>query len=125
MAIPGLTACIYLDHNLHARLASDLRWRGFDAVTAQEAGLARATDEEQLAYAAGAGRVLLTYDVGDFAELAERWFFAGRHHSGIVIADELRGTRYGELLARVLRLLNSVTADECRDVVRRLEDFAA
>ena len=125
MAIPGLTARLYLDHHVNARLATDLRARGFDVLTAHEAGLAAALDEAQLQFAAKAGRAVLTFDIADYSVLADQWYRQGKHHAGIIISDELKGPAYGELLRRVLRLLNEVTADELCDTVRHLEEFAA
>ena len=125
MAIEGLTARLYLDHNLHARLAPDLRQRGFDVISAQEAGMASASDEEQLAFATTEKRVVLTFDIADFATLAGVWHGAGRHHAGIVVSPEIRGSAYPILLRRVLRMLNEVTADELADTLRFLSEFAA
>ena len=88
MAIPGLTARLYLDHHVHARLAIELRQRGFDAVTAYEAGLAEALDDDQLAFAAAQGRVVLTFDIADYVILARRWHAEGRTHAGIVVSEE-------------------------------------
>jgi predicted nuclease of predicted toxin-antitoxin system len=123
VAIPGLSARLYTDHHVDGRLAPDLRESGFDALTAREAGKSAASDEEQLEFAASEGRALLTHDIGDFADLARRWYLSGRHHASIVISGEIKGARYGELLRRVIRLLDAATADELADTVRHLEEF--
>jgi predicted nuclease of predicted toxin-antitoxin system len=123
LAIPGLSARLYTDHHVDGRLAPGLRERGFDALAAREAGKSAASDEEQLEFAASEGRALLTYDIGDFTNLARRWHLGGRHHAGIVISGEMKGARYGELLRRVMRLLDTATADELADTVRHLEEF--
>jgi predicted nuclease of predicted toxin-antitoxin system len=123
VAVPGLSARLYTDHHVDGRLAPDLRERGFDALAAREAGQSAAPDEEQLEFAASEGRVLLTYDIADFTDLARQWYLGGRHHAGIVISAEIKGARYGELLRRVIRLLDAATADELAGTVRHLEEF--
>ena len=115
MAVAGLSARPYLDHNMDPRLASDLRGRGFDATYAQEVRNARATDEEHLRWAAAAGRVLLTYDRGDFHRLATEWAEAGDHHAGIVISAAPPLLPYGTLLRRLLVLLDELSAEELAD----------
>jgi predicted nuclease of predicted toxin-antitoxin system len=62
----GLSACVYLDHNMDPQLARDLRAQGFDAVAAIEVDMRQATDEEHLRFAASAGRVLVTHDLKVF-----------------------------------------------------------
>jgi predicted nuclease of predicted toxin-antitoxin system len=123
VAIEGLSIRLYLDHNVNARLASDLRARGFDAITTYEAGNATKSDEEQLAYATAQGHIILTFNISDFSKLDQQWHEVGKEHAGIVISEELAGSRYGELLRRALRLLNTVTAEEMRGTLRNLAEF--
>ena len=53
-------------------------------------------------------------------DLVSDWFYAGRQHFGLIISAQLPR---GELLRRVLNLLNSVTADDMMNSVRFLEGF--
>jgi hypothetical protein len=69
----------HLDENVTSVLAASLRRRGIDVTTTGEAGLLAASDEEQLAYALRAGRVLVSRD-HDFLVLVGR----GALHAGIV-----------------------------------------
>jgi len=77
---------------------------------------------EQWSFAVAAGRALLTFDKdgGRFIDLVAEWFYAGRQHYGLIISAQLPR---GELLRRVLNLLNSVTAEELMNSVRFLEEF--
>lgn len=50
---------LYLDRHIMARLAVDLRAQGFNVLRTEEAGKDRASDEEQLAFAAQEGRSIL------------------------------------------------------------------
>ncbi|MBN1889890.1 MAG: DUF5615 family PIN-like protein [Thermoflexales bacterium] len=111
-----------VDEHVWRKLAAQLRERGFDAINVYEADRAGLTDEEQWNYAAAERRAFLTFDKegGRFIKLASDWFYADRHYYGPLISSQL--TR-GELLRRVLKLLNSITAEEMMNTVRFLEDF--
>ena len=112
MAVAGLSATVYLDHNVDPHLARDLDAHGFDAVAAQDVGMGKATDEEHLRYATSGGRVLITHDLKDFPRLAEQWYERREMHAGIVLVGQPPAVPYGALLRRLLALLNRRTADE-------------
>jgi hypothetical protein len=48
------------------------------------------------------------------------WFFASKSHAGIVISDQLP---MGELLRRILNLLNARSADDLKDGVHWLQTY--
>jgi hypothetical protein len=60
---------LYLDGHIIARLAVDLRARGFDVLTTEEAQLKAASDQAQLEFAATEDRAILTFNIRDFAVL--------------------------------------------------------
>jgi hypothetical protein len=113
---------LYLDEHVWRKLAVELRERGFDAVNVAEVGREGFSDEEQWRFAAAEGRALLTFDKdgGQFVDLVADWFYAGQQHYGLIISAQLPR---GELLRRVLNLLNSVTAEDMANSVRFLEEF--
>ncbi len=113
---------LYIDEHVWRKLAAQLRERDFDAVNVYDVDRAGLSDEEQWDYAAAQQRAFLTYDKdgGRFIKLASERFYEGRSHYGLIISSQLER---GELLRRVLKLLNSVTADEMMNTVRFLEDF--
>lgn len=121
-AASSLYIRLYIDEHVWRKLAAQLRERGFDAVNVYEVNRGGLSDEEQWSYAAAQGRAVLTFDKegGRFIKLAADWFYAGQTHYGLIISNQLDR---GELLRRVLNLLNSVTADEMMNTVRFLEDF--
>ena len=88
----------YADENVDARIVEALRERGFDVVTARDVRMLGQTDDAQLAYAADQGRVLLTFDRGNFRRLHARFVEAGREHAGIALLPQSR------LIARTLLL---------------------
>lgn len=67
-------------------IAARLRARQDDAVAAvDDASLTGSSDEELLAFAANAGRALVTANIKDFVRLAHRYRAAGRAHARLVL----------------------------------------
>lgn len=120
MAIGALSARVLLDEDVHPSLAAALRRHGFDAVHAKEIGRRACSDAEQLAFAAAEHRVLVTHNRRDFLALARRWWDRHHHHAGIVYA---RQAPVGELLRRLLVLLDELKAEYLRDLILPLEAF--
>ncbi len=114
---------LYFDRHIMARLAVDLRARGYDIRTTEEAAMDTASDEDQLAFATGEGRAILTYNIRDFAPLHEQWQSTGRSHAGIVVSQQMGRRQYGPLLQRMLRLLNHFSAVEMIGNLVHLEQF--
>ena|SRR5439155_10585662 len=120
MSNEALFIKLYLDEDVHPDLAEAIRQKGFDCQNAAQAGKLGVTDEEQLEYTAAQGRCLVTFNIADFAVLAKEWAKSDRHHAGIVVTAQVSRKGLGELLKRLLDLLNSTTADEMVDVFRYL-----
>lgn len=96
-------------------LVQALRLRGVDVQTALDAGLVGRPDEEHLAHAAAEGRVLYTFNVGDFMHLHGEYMAAGSSHAGIVFGDQQRFS-VGEQMRRLLRIAALRPAEEMRSV---------
>jgi predicted nuclease of predicted toxin-antitoxin system len=114
---------LYLDRHIMRRLAVDLRGRGYDVLTTEEAGKDTAGDEEQLAFAAAESRAIFTFNIRHFAPLDEEWQAAGRPHAGIIVSQQLGSRQYGLLLQRMLRLLDHFTAEQMVGNFVHLEQF--
>ena len=121
--LESLFVRLYLDRHIMARLAIDLRGRGYDVLTTEETGKDTAVDEEQLAFATAESRAIFTFNIRDFAPLHESWQLAGRPHAGIIVSRQLGSREYGLLLQRMLRLLNHFTAEEMVGNFAHLEQF--
>jgi predicted nuclease of predicted toxin-antitoxin system len=80
---------LYLDEDFHPDLADALRQHGYDCQSAAEAKLLRKRDEEQLEYAVGQGRCLVSFNVRDFMHLASDWGTSGKHHAGILVTPQV------------------------------------
>jgi hypothetical protein len=113
-------AKFFTDEDVYAAVVPALRKAGLDAVSTPEAGRLGASDESQLAWAAGEGRVLLTFNVAHFAALHATWLRQGRHHSGIVVSSQ---RPIGDLLRRLLRLAGTRDADALQDRLEYLVDW--
>jgi Domain of unknown function (DUF5615) len=121
--VPRLFVAIYTDEDVTADLAPALRWRGYTAQSTAEASNFRIPDEAQLTFATERGMALLTYNAQDFILLARAWYRDGREHAGIVISEQMSQRRFGELLRRVLRLLDALTAEEMHNRIVFLQQF--
>ncbi|MDT7602963.1 MAG: hypothetical protein QOF61_960 [Acidobacteriota bacterium] len=100
-------------------LVRALRLRGVDVLTAHDAGLIGYPDGEHLAFAAADGRALCSFNVADFMKLHLASLADGRHHAGIILAQQQR-YNVGELMRRLLRLVGTKPAEHMRDSVEFL-----
>lgn len=73
----------YTDEHVAKTVIKGLRQRGADVLTASEAGMRCATDEEHIAFSRKEGKVIFTQDV-DFLRLHA----GGTKHAGIVYASQ-------------------------------------
>lgn len=88
------------------RIAAPLRDAGHDVLSVdEERRLDGRGDEELLALAAAEDRVMVTFDVKDFPEIARRWAEAGRSHAGLAIVVGLDHSEFGEILRVLASLL--------------------
>lgn len=90
----------YVDEHVPNAVARGLLLHGADVLTTAEAGRIGASDDEQLAFAARAGRVLYTQDA-DFLRLHE----ARALHAGIAYARQ--GRTVGDVVRGLLRLYDA------------------
>jgi hypothetical protein len=99
---------LYLDEDSMQRaLVGALTGAGFDVLTAQQAGMRRRPDADQLALATGLGRACYTANVGDFNALHTIYMREQRQHAGIILlADQLLPV--GEQLRRLLNLSDAL-----------------
>lgn len=96
----GLGIRLYLDEDVQAEAAEQLRQLEYDVICCRDSGRSNQgiDDEDQLAYATELGRALFTYNVADYVALDKKWKAANRRHRGIVISDQLS---IGEVIRRL------------------------
>jgi predicted nuclease of predicted toxin-antitoxin system len=100
---------LYFDENVDVSVAAGLQRHGIDVTTARDQGKLGVDDEEHLAFAFSQGRVLVTHDVADFAEMHRRWLATGKQHGGIAVSNVVAP---GVLFRRLLRLCESASQTE-------------
>lgn len=108
---------LYLDEDSMDRaLVAALRARGVDVITAIEAEMLGRSDSEQLDYATRQGRVLYTFNRGDFYRLHAQYLTEGKSHGGIILAPQQRYS-IGEQLRQILELVSTKTVEQMENNV--------
>jgi hypothetical protein len=82
---------LYFDVHVPAAIASGLRRRGVDVLTAYEDGTTAIGDADLLARATLLARLLFTQDIR-FKSRAEEWQRSGRPFAGLVFGHPLHGS---------------------------------
>jgi uncharacterized protein with PIN domain len=100
-----------MDEHVHPAITKGLRLRGIDVLTAQDASMLGATDEEHLRFATRLKRVLFTND-DDFLRLHSE----GVEHAGIAYTHQR--TSIGHVV-RTLTLIHEILPAE--DMINRVE----
>lgn len=111
---------VYTDEDMYGTIARALRDRGYDAMSTPEAGNLGQSDPEQFHYAVLHQRAIVTFNIADFVQLHTEYLHADLEHWGIVVSKRLP---IGEVVRRLLNLLNGLTADEMRNRLEYLTDF--
>jgi hypothetical protein len=109
---------LLLDEDVHLPLAAALRKRGYDVAHVGELTRLGRSDTDQLVFAVRKARCLVTFNVGDFVQLHNRWLEAGQEHAGIVVSKQLP---IGESIRRLLVLLQNEDGDSMRGQLRFLQ----
>ena len=107
---------IYTNESVSIAIAEGLKRRGFDALSARDAGNLGLTDEEQLIYASKEKVIIFTHDT-DFLQIAAKWLDEGRAHQGIIYCHQKRYS-IGECVQK-LRMLTAVFSSE--DMANHIE----
>ena len=100
-------------------LVEALRARGVDVVTALDDGMIEREDEAHLDYSTGHGRVLYSFNVGDYQRLHTEWVSSERSHAGIILGRQQRYSVGGQM-RRLLKVMAARSAEEMRNRVEFL-----
>jgi hypothetical protein len=106
-----------MDEDVYGAVAPALRRNGIDAISTTEAGRRGESDESQLDWASNDQRVILTFNVGDFAHLHTTRMAEGQHHAGIIVSGQ---RPIGDVIRRLLHFSSILDAVSMRN---RLEFF--
>lgn len=106
---------LYIDEDsMNRALVRALRSRNIDVVTALEFGMISKADLDHLTLATTEGRVLFTYNVGDYYLLHTAFLTEGNSHAGMILARQQHYS-FGEQMRRLLKLVATRSAEEMRD----------
>jgi hypothetical protein len=115
-----MTIRLYFDEDsMRHALIHALRARGIDVQTALDAAMIERTDEAHLEFATAQGRVLCSFNVGDFYKLHTGYLAQHKLHTGIVLARQQQYS-VGEYMRRLLNLMVHLTAEEMQNRVEFL-----
>lgn len=69
---------LYLDEDVHKKIALSLRLKGYDVISAHEVQNQGIPDYKQLQYAISQQRAIFTFNVGDFNRLHKEYMQSGK-----------------------------------------------
>ena len=111
---------IFTDEDMHRGLAPALRAANVDAVSTPEVGRLAQLDEAQLDWATNQGRVLVSFNIGDFLALHSAWLRIGKFHAGIVVSAQ---RPIGDVLKRLVHLATTLDAGAMKNRLEFLGDW--
>ena len=115
-----LYVALYADADVQAQVVREVRKHGHDVAYAHELDHSQWSDEQHLVYAAANNRALFTHNIKHFEPLYQAWWNTNRKHAGIIVSAQMET---GELVRRLLKLLDTVTADEMVNNYKNLGEF--
>ena len=78
---------LYLDENISQLVAKKLREKGYDVISVHENHTQSKSDIEQFELAISENRAIVTYNIGDFIDLAKEYISRGKPHYGIILVS--------------------------------------
>ena len=106
---------LYFDEDVSVGIVENLRTRGFDVLSARDADTLGKSDDDQMLYAVSQQRAIVTHNRTDFERQHEKFLAQGLKHYGVIIAKRRKD---GEVAAKLLALLDQVTAEEMENQLR-------
>jgi hypothetical protein len=102
---------LYFDEDAGKRsVVEALRNQNIDVITTLEAKNIQLPDSEQLIWATQQGRVIYSFNMGDFCRLHKFYMAQSMNHSGIIVAAKQRYS-VGEQVKAILNLLAVQSAE--------------
>ena len=80
---------LYLDEDVHKKVAAALRIKGYDVVSAHELKNWGISDLQQLEYAVSQRRAVFTFNSGDFIRLHKEYIQNKKSHFGILLSKQI------------------------------------
>lgn len=105
----------YLDEDVGPRVAAVARGLGLDVIATQEIGRAGQSDHDQLRFAAGEQRILVTFNRNDFIRWSIEFFRGGLPHAGVLILSRSLPRDQPERIAHALAGWAAAASTRFRD----------
>ena len=103
---------LYLDEDVHKKIALSLRLKGYDVISAHEVQNQGLPDYKQLQYAISEQRTIFSFNVGDFDRLHKEYMQRGKEHFGILLSKQIP---FSETLKRLTKFLFTHSAREIKN----------
>ena len=103
---------LYLDEDVHKKVASALRLKGYAVISAHEVQKQSLADYQQLEYSISEQMAIFTFNAGDFKRLHEEYMKAGKNHFGILVSKQIP---LGETIKRLTKFLFEHSAEEVKN----------
>lgn len=103
---------LYLDEDVHKKVATALRLKGYDVISAHEVQEQSLSDYQQLEYAIAKQRAIFTFNAGDFDRLHKEYLKSGKNHFGILLSKQIP---IGETIKRLTKFLFEHSSEEIRN----------
>ncbi|MCP4360587.1 MAG: hypothetical protein GY796_21470 [Chloroflexi bacterium] len=111
---------LYIDEDSMSRaLVRALRARDVDVTTALDANMIEQPDTAHLDYATAQGRVLYSFNVGDYFQLHSQYLTKDKPHGGIIVSRQ-QTYSVGEQLRRLLKLIATKSAEDMQNHIEFL-----
>jgi predicted nuclease of predicted toxin-antitoxin system len=105
---------LYLDEDVHLKVATILRQKGYDVISAHEVKNWSIQDFQQLEYAISQSRAIFTFNRGDFMKLHNEYIRSGQNHYGIILSKQIP---LSDTIMRLNRFLEKYTSEEIENNV--------
>jgi len=114
---------LYLDEDAMAdALVQALLERGIDVTTANLEGMVCRPDSVHLDYATSLGRVLYSFNIGDYCQLHAEYLAINKPHAGTIVASQQR-FGIGEQMRRLLRIISALSTEEMQNNLEFLSNW--
>jgi len=103
---------LYLDEDVHKKIALSLRLKGYNVISAHEVQNQGISDYKQLQYAISEQRAIFTFNVGDFDRLHKEYMQSGKEHFGILLSKQIP---FSDTLKRLIHFLFTHSSREVKN----------
>lgn len=108
---------LYIDADVTPALAELLRASGYDAISCHEIDAEHQTDDWHIRRSTAEGRILFSFNVEDFEDIARRLMASGDHHAGILVSHRQYTLDQVSTMRRlIVTLLDEWRAEDFMDI---------